>query len=153
MNRIYNTTLNDCSLGKSVGFHSLESQSFPRPEPGTHIFLYLINRDKTHIVEWVLTSHCTKTLMQCLFFRHFLVLFLQFRLIGSLGSEIFVYISLGQLQKTLLKFKGPAIMLFTNRAYTKHQDVHDQESFRKSGLFRTPESSLLRANSTKNQTF
>ena len=34
-------------------------------------------------------------------------------------------------------------MLFTNRAYTKHQDVHDQESFRKSGLFRTPESNLL----------
>ena len=33
-----------------------------------HIFVYLINRDKTHIVEWVLTSHCTKTLMQCLFF-------------------------------------------------------------------------------------
>ena len=25
-------------------------------------------------------------------------------------------------------------MLFTNRAYTKHQDIHDQESFRKSGL-------------------
>ena len=25
-------------------------------------------------------------------------------------------------------------MLFTNRAYTKHQDIHDQEFFRKSGL-------------------
>ena len=25
-------------------------------------------------------------------------------------------------------------MLFTNRAYTKHQDIHNQESFRKSGL-------------------
>ena len=25
-------------------------------------------------------------------------------------------------------------MLFTNRAYTKHQDIHDQESFRKSGF-------------------
>ena len=25
-------------------------------------------------------------------------------------------------------------MLFTNRTYTKHQDIHDQESFRKSGL-------------------
>ena len=25
-------------------------------------------------------------------------------------------------------------MLFTNRAYTKHQDIHDQESFGKSGL-------------------
>ena len=25
-------------------------------------------------------------------------------------------------------------MLFTNRAYTKHQDIHDQESFRMSGL-------------------
>ena len=25
-------------------------------------------------------------------------------------------------------------MLFTNRIYTKHQDIHDQESFKKSGL-------------------
>ena len=25
-------------------------------------------------------------------------------------------------------------MLFTNRAYTKHQDIHDQESFWKSGF-------------------
>ena len=25
-------------------------------------------------------------------------------------------------------------MLFTNGAYTKHQDIHDQESFRKSGF-------------------
>ena len=25
-------------------------------------------------------------------------------------------------------------MVFTNRAYTKHQDIHDQESFRKSGF-------------------
>jgi len=25
-------------------------------------------------------------------------------------------------------------MLFTNRVYTKHQDIHDQESFRKSGF-------------------
>ena len=25
-------------------------------------------------------------------------------------------------------------MLFTNRAYTKHQDIHDQESLRKSGF-------------------
>ena len=25
-------------------------------------------------------------------------------------------------------------MLVTNRAYTKHQDIHDQESFRKSGF-------------------
>ena len=25
-------------------------------------------------------------------------------------------------------------MLFTNRAYTKRQDIHDQESFRKSGF-------------------
>ena len=25
-------------------------------------------------------------------------------------------------------------MLFTNRAYTRHQDIHDQESFRKSGF-------------------
>ena len=44
---------------------SLESQCFPRPELGTLIFVYLINRDKTHVVEWVLASHCTKSLMQC----------------------------------------------------------------------------------------
>ena len=25
-------------------------------------------------------------------------------------------------------------MLFTNRVYTKHQDIHDQEFFRKSGF-------------------
>ena len=25
-------------------------------------------------------------------------------------------------------------MLFTNRAYTKHQDIHGQESFKKSGF-------------------
>ena len=30
------------------------------------------------------------------------------------------------------KIQRPGIMLFTNRAYTKHQDIHDQESFRKS---------------------
>ena len=30
------------------------------------------------------------------------------------------------------KIHGLEIMLFTNRAYTKHQDIHDQESFRKS---------------------
>ena len=34
----------------------------------------------------------------------------------------------------LVKFKGVEIMLFTNRVYTKRQDIHDQESFRKSGL-------------------
>ena len=39
-----------------------------------------------------------------------------------------------ELQKTLVKFKGLEIMLFTNRASTKHQDIHDQESFRKSGF-------------------
>ena len=39
-----------------------------------------------------------------------------------------------ELQKTLVKFKGKAMMLFINRAYTKHQDIHDQESFRKSGF-------------------
>ena len=37
-----------------------------------------------------------------------------------------------ELQKMLVKFKGLEIMLFTDRAYTKHQDIHDQESFRKS---------------------
>ena len=68
LNRIYNKTLNDFSLGKSVSFVSLESQCFPQPELGTHIFVYLINRDKTHVVEWVLTSHCMKSLMQYLFF-------------------------------------------------------------------------------------
>ena len=39
-----------------------------------------------------------------------------------------------ELQETLVKFKGLEIMLFTNRAHTKHQDIHDQESFRKSGF-------------------
>ena len=39
-----------------------------------------------------------------------------------------------ELQKTLVKFKGLEIMLFTNRAYTKHQDIHDQQSFRESGF-------------------
>ena len=37
------------SLGQSVGFVSLESQCFPRPELGTHIFVYFINRDKTSL--------------------------------------------------------------------------------------------------------
>ena len=37
--------------------------------------------------------------------------------------------------ETLVKFKGQEIMLFTNRTYTKHQDIHDQESFRKSDSF------------------
>ena len=45
-----------------------------------------------------------------------------------------MYILPAELQKTLVKFKGLEIMLFTNRAYTKHQDIHDQESFRKSGF-------------------
>ena len=43
-----------------------------------------------------------------------------------------MYILSAELQRTLVKFKGLEIMLFTNRAYTKHQD---QESFRKSGFF------------------
>ena len=30
--------------------------------------------------------------------------------------------------ETLVKFKGLQIMLLTNRAYTKHQDNHDQDS-------------------------
>ena len=30
--------------------------------------------------------------------------------------------------ETMIKFKGQEIMLFTNRAYTKHQDIHDQQS-------------------------
>ena len=37
-----------------------------------------------------------------------------------------------ELQKTLVKFKGLEIMLFTSTAYTKHEDINDQESFRKS---------------------
>ena len=37
-----------------------------------------------------------------------------------------------ELQETLVKYKGLEIMLFTNRAYTKHQDIHDQDSLRKS---------------------
>ena len=53
---------------------------------------------------------------------------------SNLGSEIFVHILLAELQKTLVKFKGLEILLFTNRAYTKRQDIHDQESFIKSGF-------------------
>ena len=34
---------------------------------GHIIFVHLINRKKTLVVEWVLTSHCKKSLMQCLF--------------------------------------------------------------------------------------
>ena len=34
----------------------------------------------------------------------------------------------------MVKFKGLEIMLFTNRADIKYQDIHDQESFRKSGF-------------------
>ena len=34
-------------------------------------------------------------------------------------------------------------MLFTNRAYTKHQDIHDQESFRKSGFLYSALQSLI----------
>ena len=48
-----------------------------------------------------------------------------------------------ELQKTLVKLKGNAIMLFINRAYTKHQDIHDQESFRKSGFpYSAPQSPI-----------
>ena len=32
------------------------------------------------------------------------------------------------------KFQSLEIMLLTYRAYTKYQDIHDQESFRKSGF-------------------
>ena len=34
-------------------------------------------------------------------------------------------------------------MLFTNRAYTKHQDIHDQESFRKTGFLYSALQSLI----------
>ena len=38
-------------------------------------------------------------------------------------------------------------MLFTNRAYTKHRDIHDQESFRKSvflySALQSPESNIV----------
>ena len=37
-------------------------------------------------------------------------------------------------QKKVGKFKGLQIMLFANRAYTKHQDIDGPESFRKSGF-------------------
>ena len=50
-----------------------------------------------------------------------------------------MYILPAEIQKTLVKFNGLEILLFTKRAYTKRQDIHDQESFSKSG-FRTPES-------------
>ena len=47
---------------------------------------------------------------------------------------MFVYILPAELQKTLAKFKGLEMMLFRNKACTKHQDIHDQESFKKSGF-------------------
>ena len=31
-------------------------------------------------------------------------------------------------------YKGLEIILFASRAYTKHQDIHDQESCKKSGF-------------------
>jgi len=51
-----------------------------------------------------------------------------------MGSEKFVYVLLVELQKNLVKFKGLEITLFTNRTYTKQQDIHDQESLGKSGF-------------------
>ena len=117
---VYNKTLNACFLGITVSFVSLESQCFPRPELGTHIFVYLLNRDQTHVAEWVLTSHCTKSLMQCLFFD-ISCSPPPIRSINYRFWNICVYIT-----------RGLEIMLFKNRAYTKHQDIHDGESFRKS---------------------
>ena len=38
----------------------------------------------------------------------------------------------------LVKFKGLEKMLFTSRAYTKHHDIHGQESSRKSGFLYSP---------------
>ena len=55
-------------------------------------------------------------------------------LIYNIGSEIFVYALSVEFQKILVKFKGLEIMLFADRTYTKHQDIYDQESFRKSGF-------------------
>ena len=56
---------------------------------------------------------------------------------GILATEVLLPWQISQfwLQKTLVKFKGQDIMLFSNRAYTKHQHIHDQESFRKMGFF------------------
>ena len=51
-----------------------------------------------------------------------------------MGSEIFLYVLPAELQKTLVRSKGLGIMLLTNRAYTKHHDIHDHEPFRKSRL-------------------
>ena len=42
---------------------------------------------------------------------------------APLGNQLFLA------PETLVKFKGLEIMLFTNRVYTKHQDIHDQEIF------------------------
>ena len=48
-------------------------------------------------------------------------------MIAPLGNQLVLA------PEKLVKFKGLEIMLFTNRAYTKHQDTHDQESAKKSG--------------------
>ena len=45
-----------------------------------------------------------------------------------------MYILPAEPQKTLVEFKGLEIMLFTYRAYTKHQDIHDQESLKRSAF-------------------
>ena len=47
---------------------------------------------------------------------------------------MFMYVLPVELHKTLVKFKGLEIIIFTNRTYTKHQDIRDQESFRNSGF-------------------
>ena len=41
-----------------------------------------------------------------------------------------MYVLPAERQKTLAEFKELEIILFTNKAYTKHQDIHDQESFK-----------------------
>jgi len=90
----------------------------------THMFAHLINRDKTHVVEWVLTTHCTKSLMQCLF-----VLPLQFSLI-KYWSEISEVILLAERQKRLVKYCYLQIELLPNIKISMIKN-----SFRKSGSF------------------
>ena len=53
---------------------------------------------------------------------------------GQISEHIFAPSECYCLYILSAKFQKRCVMLFTNRAYTKHQDIHDQESFGKSGF-------------------
>ena len=106
---------------------SFESQCFPQPELGTRIFVYLITHDKTLI-------RCRMGPHQPLYEEVDAMLSYSLPPIQVDKLQDLKYLCIAELQKTLVKFKGLEILLLRNRAYTKHQDIYDQESFRKSGF-------------------